>query len=124
MVTALMFRPGETPQLVQLLDDGSYLDSAVSIGSELRCTARALRVAKGVAAIYAEEGLTFDLIPNRKVGKRIIPGTFYIVGETDGNLRPLTLEEIAKYATRYWDPETYTEEETIDSWFDGLYLAL
>lgn len=124
MVMALMFSPGEHPQLVHLLDNGPYLAQVVSIGSDLRCTANMMYVGKGVAAIYSEEGLTFGLLPNRKVGKRIMTGTFYIVGEKDGNLRSLTLEEIIRYAKRYWDPEDYTEDEVINSWFDGLYPVL
>lgn len=124
MVMALMFSPGQHPQLVHLLDDGPYLAQVVSIGSDLRCTARAMQVGKDVIAIYSEEGLTFGLVPNRKVGKRIMAGTFYIVGEKDDNLRSLTLEELIKYGKRYWDPEEYTEDEVINSWFDGLYPAL
>ena len=124
MVTALMFSPGQHPQLVPLMDDGPYLAQVVSIGSDLRCTARAMSVGKGVIALYAEEGLTFGLVPNRKVGKRIMTGTFYIVGEKEDNLRSLTLEEIIKYGKRYWVSEEYTEDEVINSWFDGLYPAL
>ena len=124
MITALMFNPGEHPQLVHLLDNGPYLNQLVSIGSDLRCTARDMYVGKGVLAVYAEEGITFGLLPNRKVGKRIMAGTFYIVGEKDGNLRSLTLEEIIKYGKRHWDPEDYTEDEVINSWFDGLYPVL
>lgn len=124
MVMALMFSPGQHPQLVHLLDNGPYLAQVVSIGGDLRCTASAMQIGKGVAALYAEEGLTFGLVPNRKVGKRIMTGTFYIVGEKDDNLRSLTLEEIIKYGKRYWDPEEYTEDEVINSWFDGLYPVL
>ena len=36
MVTALMFKPGEYPEMVQLIDDDMYLDLAVSFGCELR----------------------------------------------------------------------------------------
>ena len=124
MVTALMFSPGQHPHLVSLMDDGLYLAQVVSIVSDLRCTTGGMQVGKDVAALYAEEGLTVGLVPNRKVGKRIMTGTFYIVGEKDDNLRSLTLEEIIKYGKRYWDPEEYTEDEVINSWFDGLYPAL
>ena len=123
MVTALMFKPGEHPEMVQLIDDDMYLDLAVSFGCELRCSATAVRVGEGVVALYADEGVTFGLIPNRRIGKRILAGTIYIVGEANGELRALVLEEIIKYGKRYWQPESYTEDETIDSWFDGLYLA-
>lgn len=124
MVTALMFKPGEHPEMVQLIDDGIYLDLAVSFGCELRCSATAMRVGDGVIALYADEGITFGLTPNRKIGKQILAGTIYIVGETNGELRSLELEEVIKYGKRYWQPESYTEDETVDSWFDGLFCAL
>ena len=90
MVTALMVKPGEKPCVVSLLDDEDYLNAVVSIDATLMCTAAVLPIEKDVVVIYAWEGIMAGLKGNRKVGKRIIAGTFYVVRVIDGDLRPLS----------------------------------
>lgn len=124
MVTALMVKPGEQPCICQLVDDGNYLDAAVSIGDNMICSAASLKLEKEVAAIYAWEGVSLGRKGNRKIGKRIIAGTFYVVRIRDGYLRSLTEEDIVKYTLRFREAEDYTDDEVIDSWFDGLFLAM
>lgn len=88
------------------------------------CSAAFLPVAKGIVAIYAYEGVSAGLPGNRKVGKRILAGTFYIVREVGGELLPLTAADIAKYSYQFRNTEEYTEDEVIDSWFDGIWPAM
>lgn len=121
MVTALMVKPGEQPCMCQLVDDGDYLDCAVSVGDNLMCSATSLKLEKGVVAIHAWEGVSLGRKGNRKIGKRIIAGTFYIVRVRDGHLQSLTEKDIVKYTLRFWEIEEYTDDETIDSWLDGLF---
>jgi len=123
VVTALMVKPGEQPCICQLVDDRDYLDCAVSIGDTLMCSATSLKLEKGVVAIHAWEGVSLGRKGNRKIGKRIIAGTFYVVRVEDGHLRSLTEQDIVKYTLRFWEMEEYLDEEVIDSWFDGLFLA-
>ena len=78
-------------------------------------------MARGIVAIYAYEGVSAGLPGNRKVGKRILAGTFYIVRESGGVLLPLTVADIAKYSYRFRSVEEYTAEEVIDSWFDSIW---
>lgn len=123
MVTALMVKPGEQPCIVSLLDDSDYLNAAVSIGATLMCTAAVLPIEKDVVAIYTWDGVVNGLRGNRKVGKRIIAGTFYVVRIVNGELRSLTEEEIARFSYRFRKIQQYDDDEVIDSWFDGLWLA-
>lgn len=123
MVTALMVKPGEQPCVTQIRDDRDFLNCAVSIGANTMCTAVAIPVERGIVAIYAWEGVFAGLHGNQKIGKRIIPGTFYIVGEMDGDLYPLSEEDIDKYCYRFRKVRCFTDDEVIDSWFDGLWLA-
>ena len=123
MVTALMVKPGEQPCVVSLVDDTDYLNAAVSIGATLMCTAAVLPVEKDVVAIYAWDGVMAGLRGNRKVGKRIIAGTFYVVRIVGGELRSLTEEEIASFSYRFRKIRQYDDDEVIDSWFDDLWLA-
>ena len=123
MVTALMVKPGEQPCIVPLLDDSDYLNAAVSIGATLMCTAAVLPIEKDVVAIYAWDGVMAGLRGNRKVGKRIIAGTFYVVRIVNGELRSLSEEEIASFSYRFRKIRQYDDDEVIDSWFDDLWLA-
>lgn len=124
MVTALMIRPMEHPRITQLCDNRDYLDHAVSEGTDMLCNASVLSVEKDIAAIYAQENLALSLHANRKISKRILCGTVYIVGVAGGKLRSLTDDEITKYSLRFWEPEVFSQDEIVDSWFDGLFCTL
>lgn len=124
MITALMVSPGQIPRVTQIRDDRASLDNAVSIGVDFKCSAASLPVARGIVAIYAYEGVSAGLPGNRKVGKRILAGTFYIAREVGGELLSLTVADIAKYSYRFRYTEEYTEDEVIDSWFDGIWPAM
>lgn len=123
MVTALMVKPGEKPCVVSLLDDEDYLNAVVSIGATLMCTAAVLPMEKDVVVIYAWEGVMAGLKGNRKVGKRIIAGTFYVVRVIDGELLPLSEKDITKFCYRFQEIREYGDQEVMDSWFDDLWLA-
>ena len=97
MLTALIVQPGQHPQITQLCDDRTFLDLSVSRGTDFMCSAVAISLEKGIAIIYAQEGVPPCLPGNRKVNGHIIAGTFYIVGVKDGILRSLTDAEITKY---------------------------
>ena len=123
MVTALMVKPGEKPCVVRLQDDRDFLNAAVSIGAVLMCTAAVLPIEKDIVAIYAWDGIMAGLRGNRKVGKRIIAGTFYVVRIVGGELQSLTEEELEKFNYRFRRIRDYDDDEVIDSWFDGIWLA-
>ena len=124
MVTALMIRPGEQPCVSQILDDADFLNAAVSYGADMLCTAAVVPVERGIIAIYAWKGVMAGLPGNRKVGKRILAGTFYIVREINGDLYSLDEDDVARLSFQFRKIREYTDDEVIDSWFDGLYLAM
>ena len=76
MVTALMVKPGEQPCPTSIHDDTGYLNALVSVDATFVCTAAVLPIKKDVVAIYAWEGVMAGLRGNRKIGKRIVAGTF------------------------------------------------
>ena len=123
LVTALMVKPGEKPCVVRLQDDRDFLNAAVSIGAVLMCTAAVLPIEKDIVAIYAWDGIMAGLRGNRKVGKRIIAGTFYVVRIVGGELQSLTEEELEKFNYRFRRIRDYDDDEVIDSWFDGIWPA-
>lgn len=116
MVTALKIEPGKNPFPCQICDNEEYLNYCVSIGSTIPYMAAALRLEGDIAIIYSKNGAIFSLPGNRRVCDRIIAGTFYIVRVKNGKLLSLTDTDVVKYSLEYWDIETYTDEEVIDSW--------
>lgn len=120
MVTALIVPPNQHPQITQLCDDRIFLDFSVSRGTDFMCSAIATSLEKGIAIIYAQDGALLCLPGNRRVGNRIIAGTFYVVGIKDGTLRSLTDAEIIKYTSQFWESEIFTDNEVLDSYFDSI----
>jgi hypothetical protein len=119
-----MVKTGEKPCAVSLVDDGDYLNAVVSIGATIMCSAAVLPIEKDIVAIYAYEGVMCGLKGNRKVGKRIIAGTFYVVRIVDGQLASLTEDEVLRYSRRFRKIQEYTDTQVMDSWFDDLWLAM
>lgn len=124
MVTALIIQPNQHPQITQLCDDRCFLDLSVSRGTDCICSAATLPLADGLAVLYPQQGAMLCLPGNRKVNGHIIAGTFYIVGAKDGALRSLTDAEITKYTLQFWEPEIFSEDEVLDSYFDHILTPL
>ena len=120
MVTALMIQPGSHPCITQLCADGLYLNYAVSKGCDTLCCASMFALEKNVAVVYAADGVFYGMKPNRRIGKRIITGTFYIVKVKDGALCSLTEKEIVKYSLRFRERELWSDTEAIDAMFNEL----
>ena len=117
MVTALIITPDGHPAITQLVDDRKYLDCAVSIDTDYQLTATAMKIEDRIIAIHSIEGTLMILPPNRKIGTKIIAGTFYIVGVHKGALRSLTDKEIIRFTLRFWETEIHTDDEVFDSWY-------
>ena len=111
-----MVEAGKSPRPCKLCDDTEYLNHCVSPDSCLIYTAGVLKLENNIAAIYCRNGHIFSLPGNRRVGDHIICGTFYIVRVKDGKLRSLTDTDVVKYSIEYWAPESFTDDEIIDSW--------
>ena len=124
MVTALIVQPCRHPQITQLCDDKDFLDLSVSRDADFICSATATPLEKDIAIIHSQEGASLCQAGNRRVKNRIIAGTFYIAGVQDGKLRSLSDKEISKFTLRFWEPEIFTEEEGLDSWFDTIFDPL
>lgn len=123
MVTALKIRPGKHPAPTLLCDDRDFLNCAVSVGMEVGGTAGAMRL-DDAAIIYNKEGPLLGADGNRRVGPHILAGTFYVVGHADGRLISLSDDQMERYTSRFWQPEYFSEDEVLDSWFDRLCAAM
>lgn len=120
MVTALMIQPGRQPCITQLCTDGLYLNYAVSKDCDTLCRASMFGLEKNIAVVHAADGVFYGMEANRRIGKRIITGTFYIVKVENGALRSLTEKEIVKYSLRFRERELWTDTQAIDAIFSEL----
>lgn len=120
MVTALMVQPGKQPCITQLCCDGLYLNYAVSKDCDTLCCANIIALEKNIAVVCAADGVFYNLKPNRRVGKQIVCGTFYIVKVKNKELCSLTDKEIVKYSFRFRECEWWTDSEAIDAIFSEL----
>ena len=107
----LMVEPGKHPTVTELDNDLDSLQKAVSIGTD-QGLIEIIPIEPGVVFLCNEEGKLNGMEGNRKFGADIITGVFYVCGEDKhGNLASLSDTNMAKYKSRFWHPEYYTEEE-------------
>ena len=60
----------------------------------------------GVVLVCNEEGKMVPLPPNRRLGREIICGTFYLTGQDEeGDLTSLSAERVEYYVKVFGDPE-------------------
>ena len=108
-ITVLMIAPGEHPAITTLRKDLDALQKAVSIGADYQGLIEIIGIDDGVCLLCNEEGKLIGLEGNRRIGRDIIAGVFYSVGEDGlGNLTSLPEPLMQAYMERFWEPEQYT----------------
>ena len=111
-IKALMVNPYERPCTVELCNDLDSLQKAVSIGTDYQGLIEFVYLEDNVSILCNEEGKLIGLEPNRRLGKDILCGVFYVVAEgEEGNLISLTAEQERKYSNMFWDPDVIAVDE-------------
>lgn len=111
-IKALMVKPCERPCTVELCNDLDSLQKAVSIGADYQGLIEFVYLEDNVSILCNEEGKLIGLEPNRRLGKDILCGVFYVVAEDEeGNLISLTAEQERKYSNLFWDPDVIAVDE-------------
>ena len=111
-ITVLMVEPGRHPRVTKLKDDLDALQKAVSIGADYQGLIEIIGIGHGDCILCNEEGKLIGMEGNRRIGRDIITGVFYICGEDEeGNLCSLSENDMGWYKNRFWDPEEYTHEQ-------------
>ena len=119
IITALMVAPGEHPGTTTLCRCKQFLDLAVSLGAGYSCNVSFLRLTENVGILYNREAPLLGLKGNRKIGSHILAGVFYIVGVGAGALASLPDDLMEHYTELYWEPETYSEQEIDQAFWDN-----
>ena len=115
-IQSLMIAPNAHPQPVTLSNDLDSLQKAVSIGAPEQGLIEFVYLEDNVSILCNEEGKLIGLEPNRRLGKDILCGVFYIVAEDEeGNLVSLSPEQVSKYSAMFWHPDSIDDSEIADS---------
>ena len=111
-IKVLMVEPGKHPTVTELDNNLDSLQKAVSINCDYQGLIELIPVELGVVFLCNEEGKLNGMEGNRKFGYDILCGVFYVCSEDDeGNLASLSEENMAKYKSRFWHPEFYTDDD-------------
>lgn len=111
-IKVLMVEPHKLPKVTMLDRNLDALQKAVSIGAESQGLIEIMPLENNVCLLCNEEGKLIGLEGNRRLGRDIIAGTFYICGNSkSGALCSLSEENIRKYTILFSLPETFTDEE-------------
>ena len=74
----------------------------------------------GKLLICNEEGKLSGMQGNRRIGKDIIAGPFFIVGEDGDEFRSLTDEEVKERLESFAEPEENSQEEVENAMSAGI----
>ena len=117
-IKALMIEPRKRPCVVELGNDLDSLQKAVSLGADYQGLIEFVYLEDNVSILCNEEGKLIGLEPNRRLGKDILVGVFYVVAEDEeGNLVSLTTAQQSKYEKQFWNPDVIAIEEIEDTIF-------
>ena len=106
----LMIEPMKEPHVVDIGNNLKSMQEAVGGLIEV------INLEDYIVMVDNEEGKLIGLEGNRRVGRDIIAGTFFLCGSNDeGEFVSLTEEQIDKYTNRFKEPEHYAPEQVEDS---------
>lgn len=121
-ITVLMVEPHKHPTVTTLTNDLDALQKAVSIGAAYQGLIEIIGIEENVCILCNEEGKLIGLEGNRRFGRDILTGVFYVVGEDgEGDLTSLSSEKLEEYKERFWEPEEYTEADINHALFMRLF---
>ena len=122
-ITALMVAPNMKPCLIVLENNLDFLQKAVSIGAPYQGLIEVHTLENKVCMICNEDAKLVGLPGNRRMGRDIVAGIFYIVSEDDeGNFASLPKNMAQKYAAIFQYPEEITEAEVLDTILSEFHI--
>ena len=112
VIKVLKVAPHEVPEVIYLENKLEVLQAAVSIGTSYRGLIEIVPLDDDANIICNEDGKLIGLEPNRRLGRDVLCGVFYITGENEeGDLASLSEELIQRYSARFAVPENIPMEE-------------
>lgn len=112
----LMVEPGKKPYAADINNDLEAMQRAVEGLIE------PIDLDEGITMVCNEEGKLLGLEGNRRVGRDIICGTFFICGSNEeGEFISLTDEQLEMYSQRFEKEEYFTDEEIEDAFIIEVF---
>ena len=116
VIKVLKIEPGKLPKVVELKNELTALQEAVSIGADYRGLIEIVSLDEKTCLLLNEEGKLIGLQPNRRLGQDILCGVFYVVGQNNsGDLASLDEVSMARYAQLFMIPEIFTDGEVAET---------
>jgi len=112
IITVLKVAPGAAPEVVTLKNDLRSLQEAVSIDAPYVGLIEVVALDAKTIILCNEEGKLIGLAPNRRFGRDILCGSFYVMGQDrEGNFTSLPSAAIERYRKVFAYPERFAQEE-------------
>lgn len=112
VIKVLKIEPGKLPKVVELKNELTALQEAVSIGADYRGIIEIVSLDDKTCLLLNEEGKLIGLKPNRRLGQDILCGVFYVTGQNkSGELTSLDEASMARYAQLFMIPGIFTDGE-------------
>lgn len=115
-ITVLKIAPHRHPQVVRVAATKQAFLSAINAGADVEGKVATKMLEPQIYALFHDLRCMSGLDGNRRLGKDIIAGTFYIVATDElGYLCSMTEDKMKKYAVQFWEIETINDMELIDA---------
>ena len=103
IIKAILVEPGKHPKTTYIPLSKSVLNSIISVGSPLENCASTFKINDEVVAIYNENGPLHDLPGNRRLGNKIIAGTFLVAAvDSFDHICSMPTNILLKYKSMFW----------------------
>ena len=116
MIKVLIVAPHKEPEEAMIDSSFGTLRRIVSIGCNELVNVESKRIGNGVYAVYADDGILYELEPNRNLGDEVICGTFIVLAvNSEGYARSLTDYQATKY-TRLLGTDDISYSDALVDW--------
>ena len=117
-ITVVILEPGKMARVGTI--DGSLAGMQKFVGGYIEAF---YPFEEPVCIVCNEEGKLLGLEANRRLGRDIIAGVFYVVGEDKrGNFTSLTQAQMEHYTKRFWPPELFLLGEITDLIYAYIHM--
>lgn len=114
-IRVLKVEPKKLPEVCELENNLDTLQVAVSIGADYKGLIEIINLNEDTCILCNEEGKLIGLEPNRRLGKDVLCGVFYVTGQDDeGNLTSLN-KGAMKFYSEYFKNIEHINPEDIGS---------
>ena len=121
-IKVLKVEPKKPPTEIELENDLDALQESVSIGSEYKGLIEIINLNADTCILCNEEGKLIGLEPNRRLGKDILCGVFYVTGQDgEGNLSSLNANAMGYFKNFFGKIENISPDEvttTVQIYFE------